>query len=46
MSKIDIVLAKSDLGVDIDGCDIGSSIIIDNLNKDRINKIYEVNKPN
>lgn len=46
MNKIDVIEAKDDLGVNIDGADIGPSIITKDIDKSKINKIYTVNKPN
>ena len=46
MNNIDIVLAQTDLGVNIDGTDKGPEVILNNIEKDNINDIYILNKPN
>ena len=46
MKQIDIIEAKNDLGVNIDGTDKGPSILTKNIDKDKINKIYTIEKPN
>ena len=44
--KIDIIGACSDLGVNVNGSDKGPKLLIDNLNNDKINKTFIINKPN
>lgn len=46
MNKIDVIEARNDLGVNVDGADLGPSIITENIDKSKINNIYVVNKPN
>ena len=46
MQKIDIIEARNDLGVNIDGADVGPSILTKNIDKSKINNIYIVEKPN
>ena len=46
MNKIDIIEAKNDLGVSVDGANIGPSIIMKDIDKSKINKIYTLEKPN
>ncbi len=43
--KTNIIKACSDLGVDIDGSDIGPMVIAENLKSDKINKTITINKP-
>lgn len=42
--KKDIICAESDLGVTVDGSNIGPSVIIKNLKNNNINKIIEIKK--
>lgn len=42
--KKNIICAESDLGVTVDGSNIGPSVIIKNLKNDDINKVIEVKK--
>lgn len=44
MKKIDIIQARSDLGVHVDGADIGPINICENLDREKVNNIYVVNK--
>lgn len=44
--KINIIGACSDLGVNVNGSDKGPKLLIDNLNNDKINKTFIINKPN
>lgn len=46
MNKIDIIEARNDLGVNIDGADVGPSIITKDIDKTKINKLYRIDKPN
>lgn len=45
MRNIDIIKACSDLGVHIDGSNLGPSVILDNINSTNINQILEIHKP-
>ena len=45
MNKIDVILAETDLGVNVNGADIGPYIISKHIDKDKINKIHIVEKP-
>ena len=44
--KANIICAKSDLGLTIDGCDLGPTLIYKKLNKNNIYKCIEINKDN
>ena len=46
MKKIDIITACSDLGVHVNGTDKGPEILINNINKNNINKIKKINYDN
>ena len=46
MKNIDIIAACSDLGVHVDGSKIGPEILINNIDKNNINKIKKINYDN
>jgi len=46
MKKIDIIAACSDLGVHINGSQLGAEILINNIDKNNINKIKKINYNN
>ena len=46
MKNIDIIAACSDLGVHINGSNLGPEVLINNINKENINKIKKINYDN
>ena len=46
MKNIDIIAACSDLGVHVNGSNLAPNILINNINKNNINKIKEINYDN
>jgi len=46
MKNIDIIAACSDLGVHINGSQLGPEVLINNIKKNNINKIKKINYDN
>ena len=44
--KIDLICANSDLGLTTDGCDLGPKLISENINKNKFDYIFNINKEN
>ena len=43
MKNIDIIAACTDLGVHVNGSQLGPEVLINNINKNNINKIKKIN---